>query len=80
LESHDVVAEKSYEPSPQQEPQLPPFELPANGMTADAIRIVGLRKSPNEPLVSLMLLVALVCMIVYDHFRRWGSVVVRLDD
>lgn len=50
LESHDVVAEKSYEPSPQQEPQLPPFELPANGMTADAIRIVGLRKSPNEPL------------------------------
>jgi hypothetical protein len=51
LESHDVVAEKSYEPSPQQEPQLPAFELPVNGMTADAIRMVGLRKSPNEPLV-----------------------------
>jgi hypothetical protein len=29
---------------------------------------------------SLMLLVALVCMIVYDRFRSWGSVVVRLDD
>ncbi|KDR14827.1 MAGUK p55 subfamily member 6 isoform X2 [Zootermopsis nevadensis] len=50
LESHDVVAEKSYEHSPQQEPELPAFELPVNGMTADAIRIVGLRKSPNEPL------------------------------
>ena len=29
---------------------------------------------------SLVLLVALMCMIVYDHFRSWGSVVVRLDD
>jgi hypothetical protein len=59
LESHDVVAEKSYEPSPRQEPQLPAFELPVNGMTADAIRIVGLRKSPNEPLV--------IFIIIYDH-------------
>jgi hypothetical protein len=29
---------------------------------------------------SLMLLVALVCMIVNDHFRSWGIVVVRLVD
>lgn len=63
LESHDVVAEKSYEPSPQQEPQLPPFELAANGMTADAIRIVGLRKSPNEPLVQFNVT---GCISVYD--------------
>lgn len=64
LESHDVVAEKSYEPSPQQEPQLPAFELPVNGMTADAIRIVGLRKNPNEPLVKFNI-VDYVSMPVY---------------
>ncbi|XP_067006977.1 protein PALS2 isoform X2 [Anabrus simplex] len=45
LESHDIVAEKSYEKVPQPEPVLP-----ANGMTADAIRMVGLRKNPKEPL------------------------------
>lgn len=64
MESHDVVAEKSYELSPQEEPQLPPFEFPANGMTADAIRIVGLRKSPNEPLVQFNVT---GCLSVYDR-------------
>ncbi|GLH04611.1 Peripheral plasma membrane protein CASK [Gryllus bimaculatus] len=55
LESHDRVAEKSYErearlqEKAQQEP--PPAADPAaNGMAADAIRMVGLRKSPKEPL------------------------------
>jgi hypothetical protein len=56
LESHDIVAEKSYDPSPQQEPQLPAFELPVNGVMADAIRMVGLRKSPNEPLVKFSIM------------------------
>nr|CAD7413381.1 unnamed protein product [Timema poppensis] len=48
LRSHDVVAEKSYEPDP--EPSSQAFEIPVNGMAADAIRVVGLRKSANEPL------------------------------
>nr|CAD7428871.1 unnamed protein product [Timema monikensis] len=48
LRSHDVVAEKSYEPDP--EPSSEAFEIPVNGMAADAIRVVGLRKSANEPL------------------------------
>lgn len=50
LESHDIVAEKSYEKNPKSESQIQAFELPANGMTADAIRMVGLRKNPKEPL------------------------------
>lgn len=70
LESHDVVAEKSYEHSPQQEPELPAFELPVNGMTADAIRIVGLRKSPNEPLVKFD--------ITDSIFSFWEIYVVKL--
>nr|CAD7592392.1 unnamed protein product [Timema genevievae] len=49
LRSHDVVAEKSYEPDP--EPSSQAFEIPVNGMAADAIRVVGLRKSANEPLL-----------------------------
>nr|CAD7453695.1 unnamed protein product [Timema tahoe] len=36
LRSHDVVAEKSYEPDP--EPSSQAFEIPVNGMAADAIR------------------------------------------
>jgi hypothetical protein len=68
LESHDVVAEKSYESSPQQEPQLPAFELPVNGMTADAIRMVGLRKSPNEPLVKF----SIIYYLLNDVCIQWG--------
>ena len=65
-----MVAEKSYEPSPQQEPQVQAFDLPVNGMAADAIRMVGLRKSPNEPLVSLPLFVT--CLKKTEFVIRLG--------
>ncbi|XP_063234636.1 protein PALS2 isoform X2 [Bacillus rossius redtenbacheri] len=51
LESHDTIAEKSYESEPSNtDAQCQVFDVPVNGMAADAIRMVGLRKSPNEPL------------------------------
>ncbi|XP_049802744.1 protein PALS2 isoform X2 [Schistocerca nitens] len=49
LESHDTVAEKSFE-KPEVESQPQTIEFPASEMTADTIRMVGLRKSPKEPL------------------------------
>lgn len=54
LESHDRVAEKSYERSEQTAAPTTTGQIAVapelNGMAADAIRMVGLRKSPKEPL------------------------------
>jgi len=54
LETHDVVAERNFEPLFDEQDVLWEFQqpdIPIN-MSADAIRMVGLRKKPKEPLVS----------------------------
>ncbi|XP_074025435.1 MAGUK p55 subfamily member vari isoform X2 [Leptinotarsa decemlineata] len=48
LDCHDDIA-KSYENPKQDQPSSPPKLFP-NGMTGDAIRMVGVRKKPGEPL------------------------------
>lgn len=57
LETHDSIAEKSYS---VWETDTPSTVTPAiNGqsdMNVETIRVVGLRKNPNEPLVSFILL------------------------
>lgn len=50
LDAHDTIAIKTYEPTEPEPEVKPPSTPPANGVLPDAIRMVGLRKSPNEPL------------------------------
>lgn len=55
VSSHDSIAERyEYPSSPDLAPlaEIDSIDLFPNGtaMTADAIRVIGLRKSPNEPL------------------------------
>ncbi|KFM80756.1 MAGUK p55 subfamily member 6, partial [Stegodyphus mimosarum] len=52
IEAHDIVASKRYE-SPEPSPLAPVFTAPviqSNGPTAEAIRMVGIRKTDEEPL------------------------------
>lgn len=59
IDAHDEVGEKTLER--QQRPPPPPttstslhsedlFDFPANGMPSETIKMVGLRRNPNEPL------------------------------
>jgi len=57
ISTHDSIAERyEYPSSPDYVPaplaQIDSIDLFPNGttMTADAIRVIGLRKNPNEPL------------------------------
>lgn len=48
MESHDQVADIIQNPKPN--PKTEPPKLFPNGMTNDAIRMVGVRKRDGEPL------------------------------
>lgn len=48
LESHDQIADIIQNPKPN--PKTEPPKLFPNGMTNDAIRLVGVRKKDGEPL------------------------------
>lgn len=47
IDSHDEIAQISENPRPE---KTQPPKLFPNGMTGDAIRMVGVRKKPGEPL------------------------------
>ena len=56
LEVHDAVAFKTYS-SPPPSPSFPDDPGPLNGFGGQPIRMVGLHKQPNKPLVSHTVLV-----------------------
>lgn len=50
LDAHDTIACKTYEPPEPAPTKADTPDPPSNGIPPDAIRMVGLRKNPNEPL------------------------------
>jgi hypothetical protein len=57
IETHDQVAHLSDAPRTSSPPDLVPIEDPMieESIPLDAVRMVGLRKNPDEPLVSFFL-------------------------
>ena len=56
LESHDDIASKNYDAIPEAFPMFapPPQEMLLNPNASDAIRMVGIRKNADEPLVRFL--------------------------
>lgn len=50
INSHDEIAEDYKTPSPPKNAVAPKAEPEVDGMTGEAIRMVGIRKKPGEPL------------------------------
>lgn len=55
IEAHDIVASKQYDSSPESSPIISASPIHTfNGVNSEAIRMVGIRKTDEEPLVSLI--------------------------
>lgn len=64
METHDTIAEKSFNGQPT-ETKVHSTNGHQSDMNTQTFRIVGLRKIPNEPLVSF------VCILFYiDYYEK----------
>ena len=70
IEAHDDVAAKNYEAVPDFLPVFAPppqvFQVPP----ADAIRMVGIRKNPDEPLVSCVMIFNPLFVVIISLWRK----------